>query len=124
MGVINEDTDVVLEEGKLVEVDYEPASAVIQRHLSKPSDEEIDALFDMDNSEFLNNEPPSPTGSAERTSEKLDTQQVCGLLGISRSTLLRLRKSADFPKAIQLNQRSQRWYRHELEEWERSRSRT
>lgn len=47
----------------------------------------------------------------------LDAREVCRLLGISRTTLWRLRERRDFPIPIQLSIRRIAWRRDAIDAW-------
>ncbi len=47
---------------------------------------------------------------------------VARILGVSVSTVHRLRKNTDFPKAREISERCVRWRRSQIEEWSESRT--
>lgn len=44
-------------------------------------------------------------------------KQLCKKLGFSRSTLWRLQKTSDFPKAYKVSERAVGWNSDEIEVW-------
>nr|WP_272916668.1 helix-turn-helix domain-containing protein [Novosphingobium silvae] len=67
----------------------------------------------MQSSKPNDNENPIP----EPHEDLLSPLEVCEMVGISLSTLKRLRRSDNFPVPIALGERVRRWKRDELEEW-------
>lgn len=53
----------------------------------------------------------------------LDTREICRLLGISRTTLWRLRQRRDFPSPIRLSTRRIAWRRDAIDAWLEARDR-
>lgn len=131
LGLVDGTTRIDVDGDHVVKVAGQPKDTLYRRYrreLKKYQEDNV-RVFSSAQMDFDEPSPepapvPVPVPRFQKTSDKLGTSEVCDLLGISRSTLLRLRKTDDFPKAIQLNQRTQRWHRHELEEWAQSRART
>lgn len=49
---------------------------------------------------------------------ELETEkQICDRLGMSRTSLWRLRKEGDFPSPVKLGKRAVAYHRKEVDEW-------
>jgi predicted DNA-binding transcriptional regulator AlpA len=51
----------------------------------------------------------------------LTEKQVCGIVGVSRQTLIRWRKSGDFPQPFKFGPKLIRWHKSVVEKWMASR---
>ncbi|MBB4859438.1 putative DNA-binding transcriptional regulator AlpA [Novosphingobium chloroacetimidivorans] len=79
--------------------------------------------FDIDVGEFVPPRPPEQPRPVEPQPARigqarvLTVEQVCDLLQISPSTLLRLRRNPDFPKPLEVGGRGIRWASDGIDAW-------